>query len=364
MNLSKIYNALQQVNAQPAVSIFVPAHRTFPDNQQDAIALKNAISELEERLSENESYDKREVQSILDQINQAVEAHDHNYNLDTLAVFATQEEAQVFSFPFQTTPRVVVDEQYALREIKREINDSVHAYVLVVSRENARLIETFNDIVLHEYDHNHDIQNAPFPIKNDISGPGDRNDDRAEENGFKEFLNRVDKSLQEIYNQQQLPVFIVGDTRTVSFYEQVCDNTQIIVGKITNSSDLDAEARVLVEDIQEQVNEYRVEQQKQALEKVGQAQGQGLVLDELKAIYGAAVEGRVSDLFIRKGYVQPAQVNEETLDVILTNDESQITTDDLVADIIDLTQQNGGQAHFIGEEHFPAEQNLLVITRY
>ncbi|QIO06112.1 AOC03_06830 family ribosome hibernation factor [Acinetobacter shaoyimingii] len=362
MNLSKIYNALQNVHAQPAVSIFVPSHRTSPDNQQDGIALKNALSELEDRLNEN--YDKREAQAILDQIDLSLKSHDHNYNLDTIAIFATAEEAHVFRFPFQTVARIVVNDQFALREIQREINNGVDYYALVISRDNARLIEAYNDTAVHEFDHNDEIQNLAFPIKNDVSGAGDRSDDRAEENAFKEFLNRVDKSVQEIYHQSPLPVFIVGDTRTVSIYEQVCDNTQIIAGKVTNSSDLDAEARILIEEIQQDVHDYRNEQQKIALEKVGQAKGQDLLLNDIQTIYAGAVEGRISDLFIRKGYVQPAQVNTETLNVLITDDEAKMTTDDIVADIIDLTIQNGGQTHFISPELFPEEENLLAVARY
>ena len=50
----------------------------------------------------------------------------------------------------------------------------------------------------------------------------------------KEFMNRVDKSLQRIYNASPLPVILVGDSRTLGFYEQVCDNSSIILGKVDN----------------------------------------------------------------------------------------------------------------------------------
>lgn len=66
MNLQQVFDQLNTVQANPAISIFVPTHRTFPDNQQDAIALKNALKELETRLSE--AHDKREVQTRLEQI--------------------------------------------------------------------------------------------------------------------------------------------------------------------------------------------------------------------------------------------------------------------------------------------------------
>lgn len=51
-------------------------------------------------------------------------------------------------------------------------------------------------------------------------------------------------------------------SRTVSFYQQVCDNPNAIVATVTNSANLEAEARLIIEEAQEQVNLYRTKLQK------------------------------------------------------------------------------------------------------
>jgi hypothetical protein len=56
LDFKHILQSLQNIRANPAVSIFVPTHRTFPDNQQDHIALKNQLKQLEEQLLK--TYDK------------------------------------------------------------------------------------------------------------------------------------------------------------------------------------------------------------------------------------------------------------------------------------------------------------------
>ena len=359
MNLLKIYQDLKHVQATPAVSIFVPTHRTFPDNEQDSIAVKNALSELENRLLEQN--DKRTTEGILDQINQKLEGHNHNYNLDSLAIFATLEEAHILKLPFQTASRVVIDERYALREFIRELNNGQGYYLLAVNRDQARLIEAYNDQVNHEFDHSDELQNSTFPIQYD-NGAIDRNNDTAEENAFKEYLNRVDKSVQEVYNQNNLPVFIVADPRTSALYEQVCDNKRVIAATV-NSNQHQGSAQDLVNDIQEHVHQHRQQQQIELLDKIGQARGQNQLLEDFTQIYAGTVEGRIKELFVRKGYVQPAKVDAEKLQVQVTDEEDR-TTDDLIDDLIELTLQNGGDVHFIASEHFPENANLFATTRY
>jgi hypothetical protein len=361
MNLYDIYNTLNQTQAEHAISIFVPTHRTFPDNQQDAIALKNSLSELETRLLENT--DKRQVETILKQIEQVLVDHDHNYNLDTLAIFATAENAQLFRLPFQTVPRIVIDERFALRELLRELNNGVGYYLLTISKTQARLIEAYNDTIVHEFDQSTELQNPTFPIQNDIGGNAERGNDIAEENSYKEYLNRVDKSVQEIYNQNKLPVFVVADSRTAALYEQESDNKAIIAGSITNSSHTDGSIQNVLNDSQDTVAEYRKTQQLDAVEKIGQARGQNLLLEDITDIYTAAVEGRVSEIFVRKGYVQPAKIDAEKRQIQLT-DQDDRTTDDLVDDLIEATIQNGGHAYFIAPEVFPEGANLYAKTRY
>lgn len=78
LNLTDTLNQLKNVQAQPAVSLFLPTHRTFPDNQQDVIALKNQLKQLEERLLAD--YDKRLVAQILEQIHHQTKDLNPNYH--------------------------------------------------------------------------------------------------------------------------------------------------------------------------------------------------------------------------------------------------------------------------------------------
>lgn len=363
MNLQQVFDQLNIAQANPAISIFVPTHRTFPDNQQDAIALKNALKELETRLSE--THDKREVPTRLEQIEKELAEHDHNYNLDTLAIFSTPESTQIFNFPFKVKPRVIIDQHFATRDILRELNSSVHYYMVIVSRMNGRLFEVFNDQLVHEFNQEDELQGLEFPLENThlyTTSSNDRSNATKEENYIKEFLNRVDKSVQEVYKQNPLPIIVVGDERTVSFYQQVCDNPSAIFATVTNSTNLESEARLLIDDAQDKVNLYRTKLQQASQAEISQAKSQNLLIEDLSSIYRAAKEGRVDQIFIRKGYIQPATIDEETSNVELNSDTT--NTDDIVDDVLSIVIQHGGKANFLSGEFLDDNINLLAKVRY
>lgn len=70
---------LKQTQANSAVSIFVKTHRTHPENEQDAIALKNQLKVAEDRITEE--HDKRTADAILVNITAQTDELDHNDNL-------------------------------------------------------------------------------------------------------------------------------------------------------------------------------------------------------------------------------------------------------------------------------------------
>ena len=89
--------SLRETKANPAVSIFVKTHREHPANEKDPIALKNQLKVAGDRL--NKEYDKQTATTILEGIHAKIDELNHNYNLDTLAIFASTDDVQVVRMP-------------------------------------------------------------------------------------------------------------------------------------------------------------------------------------------------------------------------------------------------------------------------
>ena len=237
--------SLRETKANPAVSIFVKTHRAHPANEQDPIALKNQLKVVEDRL--NKEYDKSTATTILDNIHAKTKELNHNYNLDTLAIFASTDDVQIVRMPIDTTERVVISDSFATRDLVRDMASAVHYYTVVLTRDNSRLIEASNDRVIREFDKDDDIQNnmenIQFPVENNgLYNTGDGGSDRSSNNEsshLKEYFNQVDKSVQELWGEHKMPLVIVGDAKNIGYYKEVCDRPDNIIATVSNVTNLE-----------------------------------------------------------------------------------------------------------------------------
>lgn len=373
MNIKNVLKNLRAVQADPAVSIFVKTHRTHPDNEQDPIALKNQLSEAKNRLESE--YDKRTADAILDNINDTLtkEEFDHNYNLDTLAIFATPEDAKLLRLPFDAKERVVIGSKFTTRDLVREISSSVGYYVLVITSENARLLEGANDRLIKEIggasERQKQMSELTFPINNTTLPNGSKADKTGSSDDasyLKEFMNRVDKSLQQFVNRNPLPVILVGDSRTIGFFEQVCDNPSIIVGKVDNLSNLkEGNPSDIIDGVQSVVDEQRNKRYEEALGDLGKARNEKMVRSDLQQIYRSALEGNFVKLLVRQGHMVPATIDEEKATLLVADDASaEGVNDDAVSEIIELITNHGGEVVFIPQDKMDEKEPIALITRY
>lgn len=368
-NLKSVLLDLKSRETNPAISILMPTHRTFPDNKQDPILLKNLAKEVEERLLAQ--MDKREVWPIMESLNAAIDAHDHQHNLDGLAIFAGTDKTEVVELPFAVTQRAVIDSNFATRDLTRGLLDSASYFLVVISRTKGRLIHGYNDRLVHEFDRNTKLVHHDFPLENtslySTSGH-DRSQAPTEDNLLKEFLNRIDKSLQEVQGKRgndRLPVIVVGDARNVALFKELSDRPADIHGEYTHSPDLDAEPHQLIQDAQPAVKALAQHREDEALQHIGQARGANLLHADLSSIYRLASEGNAARLFVTRGYIQPGVMDAEAL-TIETRDENtgEGVIDDVVDELIELAIANGGEVYFVSPEAMADNGKLLLQSRY
>lgn len=367
-DLNSVLQDLKARETVPAISVLMPTHRTFPDNKQDPIALKNLVKQAEDRLLE--TMEKREVSQIMALVNARVDAHDHSHNLDGLALFAGADAAELVRLPFPVTERVIIDSSFATRDLVRGLLDTVSYFILVVSRASARLIHAYNDRPVHEFDESTPLDGYAFPIENtwlySTSGH-ERSQASSEDNLLKEFLNVADKSLQEIQGKRgssRLPVILAGDARTVAFFKNVSDRPEDIVGEITNSPDLEADVPALVADAQPAVAAYRDRLEADAMDKLGQGRGADRLLTDLSDIYKAITEGNAERLYVRRGYIQAGTIDADARTIDAHDGIVEGATDDVVDELMELTQAMGGSVSFLSAQTLGNQAPLTLQTRY
>jgi hypothetical protein len=357
MELKKTLKALKQIQKEPCVSILLSTHRTHPDNAQDPINLKNLVTQAEERMLTE--YEKRHVWPVMERINAAVASIDHNKNLEGLALFANPEMAEVVQLPVAVTDRVILDRNFATRDLMRALQSSAHYYVLTLSGNQSRLIEGYRNEVIEEVGSKHG-----FPIENRFynTHADQRSNTNAEANLMREFCNRLDKLVQDIHAEEPLPVILSGDDRTVNYFLEVADRKEMYIGRITGSPD-ECKAHELTEKAYTEIERLRNERQLSALEDIRTSQGAGKLLDDVGDIYRAAQEGRADTLYVESGYYQPALIIDNI--VTLKDDHSEPgVLDDIIDEIAEITMQFGGHVVFLPAGSLEKYRKVCLATRF
>lgn len=367
MDLKSELKQLKERDVEPAISILMPTHRTFPDNRQDAIVLKNLISQVEQRL--DGQLDKPAAASIVEALNAEAEAIDHNYNLDALALFAGSDGVTVSRYPFAVKERAVIDHDFATRDLVRALSDTVQYLVLVLAKSEARLLQGFDDRSVREYDGQPaSMRNPTFPVRNDQAFDGDDRGNTPSDTAYlREFFNRVDKSLQELQGMaghERLPVILLGDSANVALFKSASDRPDDIVGEVTSAADLGSKADGIIAAVQPAVDAIRGEREDEAVQSIGRARSAGLLHADLSTIYRSARSGNAARLFVERGYIQPGVVDAEQLTIQVRDAPGEGVMDDVVDELVETVLDNGGEVHFLAAGRLEGKDRVLLESRY
>ncbi|SKA47267.1 hypothetical protein SAMN04488128_108145 [Chitinophaga eiseniae] len=343
---------LSQYTGAPAVTILLSTHRTFPDNKQDSIHLKNLITQVEKELYEQ--YDKRTVWPVIDKIKEAENDINHAYNLDTLALFACSDFVQVKRLPITTTDRYVIGDRFEIRPLLKAVQQSEHYYILSVSRQKIRLLEAFNDKIEHE------VQNADFPYTNSYytTDPMRQQQDLIVDNLLREFFNTADKRFKKYYAENPLPVILLGEEKNLTYYQEVMDIKGLVVATHHGSFDDTSDAEIATVTFP-LILKYIAGKQETAMQAINTAQSAQRLLVDLNDIYTAAENGQADTLYIEQTFLPTGHIDNGTISVGDGNGSSDITLP-----VIDAVINKGGNVVFLDENALNEYQGIALVTRF
>ncbi len=349
---------LKDIHTEGCVTLVLNTHRTKPDNLKDGITLKNLVTEAEQRLLEQ--FDKRFAETIMTNLYEVVAEIDHNYNLESLVLFANSEMADYTRLPLAVENRVIIDNTFATRDLVRAMHQDVSYYVLVLSRQGARLIEAHTDKVVREL-------RELFPIKNRLWTTSKKKQSMAAGTDvlIEEFFNRVDKAMNAMTAENPLPVYLATESRNFDHYMAVADNKERIAGHINQNRD-DEKAHHIVSAIWPQIQKETQKRQQARITELKKAVSQNKYVSDVNEIWNALHDGKGQTLFVKKDYFQHATIDEEG-NVFPINGElpkNKIIIDDLVDEMVEVNLANGGDNVFVSGNELEDFQDIALVTRY
>lgn len=349
--------ALERSN--PCVTISLNTHRTFPDNTQDIIVLKNLCNEAEKRLTAE--FNKKDISSLLEKLKEVPSDIDENYNLDSLHIFLSNDTNEVIKSPWKTPyDAVSIAESFAVKPLIKVYNRTRQYFILLLSQSGVQLFQTINDSISGE------ITNDSFPFEQNSHYLTDKDklsDAKQVDNMVREFLNNVDKAMMKVYNKTGLKTVVICTENNYSRLIQIADKPSIYYG-YSGINYNDTSNHTIAADAWKMVNALQIQNRSDAVNEMMEAVGNGKVVTDLAEIFRAVKEGRGELLIAHDNFHQAVKMTGEfSFDPVSDVTEPGVI-DDIVSDIAWEVISKKGRVVFTEKDEIKSLGEIVLKLRY
>jgi len=363
------------------VSLFMPAHRTGRETEQDPIVFKNLLREAEQGLLAKglRSVAAREAlkpaQDLLE--NQSFWRHQS----DGLAMFAAPEVFRAYRLPLAFEKLVMVSDRFHFKPLLPFFANDRHFYVLALSQNEVRLLEgtrhTVDEVVLEDtlpdlaealkFDQFN--KNLQFHTGTASTSGGDRgamyhghdpsDDDKSR---ILRWFHKINDELSGALSGEDSPLVLAGVEYLFPLYQEANTYPHLVEQGIPgNPEELSAET--LHAQAWPLVRPIFMAAQEQAAAEYRKLAGTGQAANDVPEVVFAAHQGRVAALFVAVGRQVVGRFDPKSQSVVLAVEEDS-TAGDLLNLAALLTLKNGGSVYAVEPEQVPGEGTLAAVLRW
>lgn len=331
-----------------SVSIYLPTGRSTLDARSARTSLSNIRRDVAAQL-ESRSVD---ASWVLDELDSIIEDDDFwTRQRDTLAVFLSPGHEVTFRLPNQLDQAVHVGDRFSVKPLLRATTFPHAAFVLALSKGEARLLEIFNDGPPVEVSVPDMPKDAWVPSANHVHMARDR-----------AYVRLVDHAIRPIVNGSGLPLIVAATEGIDALFRTVNSSPRLVERRVPGSpeelSDVDLAdaARALLDEV------YAVELADLA-QLVEQRNSQGRAAFDLADIARFATIGAVDTMVVDVEVHVAGTVDEDTGAVDYVAEErtdSYGVTDEIARRVL----RTGGRVVAVRASDVPMGGQAAAILRY
>lgn len=350
---------LASEKSSPCVTISMNTNRTYPDNQQDVIVLKNLLKEAHERVI-NE-FGKRPVTDLLEKIDAVEKEIDVNYNLDSLHIFLSNSTREIIRSSWPILQNAVhVSESFAVKPLIKDFNRTEDYHILVLSQSGVRLFHAINDSIAGE------IKNDDFPFAKNphiLTDSNKLSDGKKVDNMVREFFNTIDKAMVKVYHKTGMKCVVICTEDNYSRFMQVADIPSMYLGYASINYN-NTENHTIAGDAWQIVKPLQEQSRTEAIKEMQEAVGKGKVITDLSEIFRAAKEGRGDLLLSHDDFHQAVKMTGEFSFDLVNDVTLPGVVDDIASDIAWEVISKKGRAIFTDREEIKSLGGIVLKARY
>jgi len=372
---------LIQKHEGPCVSIYMPAHRAFPDTKQDPIRLKNLIREAEERLKQG-GLRSAEAKKILRSARQLIkDGLFWKHQADGLAAFVSPDAFHHYRLPLKFDELLVVTDRFHIKPLLPLLINDGRFFILALSQNEVRFFQCTRYSIQEI-----ELENLPRSLKEALKfddpekqlqfhtrtqaaggeraavfhGHGTGKDDAK--NNILRFFQQVDQGVRTLLREERAPFVLAGVDYLFSIYREANSSPYLMEAGIAGNPE-ELKAEELLEHGWRIVDPYFLREQEEAMAQYKQSAGSGRASGSLEEIIPAAFDGRIDVLFVAVGVQRWGYYDPETRAVHL-HPEFEPGDEDLLDFAAVHTFLNGGSVYAMKPEEMPDEALLSAQFRY
>ncbi|MDO5638894.1 MAG: hypothetical protein Q4G28_03410 [Neisseria sp.] len=361
MNLATI-KTIQSLQSDPSVTITLPTHRSYPDNEKDPIRLKNLVNQSISRLERD--YGKRETAAIAASISRLADGVNHRYNLDGLVLFASADYTGVFHLPFDLPERVTIADNFLTRDLVYAFNRSPLYLLTVLSENGTRLFvghkDALDEVAAYGFPFTLEAETPEASVSQDISHVRDQM--------LTDQMRDVGEALAEAQKQIAAPIVVAGVDRNIGHFKDGARNSGQVMLYINSGHNSDS-ARELAQTVWPQVREALAAARGQVAAELENAKSNNLFVGGLNEIWQAVNDGRAAVLVVEEDLHIAAEVSSDGREIteVLAEAAGSSGYEDIVDEIIEKALATGAEVKFADNGSLKAVnpmRGMAVITRY
>lgn len=378
----KLVQQLLSKNEEPCISLYMPTHRSHPENQQDPIRYKNLLKEIQASLLQKFSND--ETKEFLAPLEELIDDPKiWNLTLEGLAVFSSASVMEIVKLQVAVEPLAIVADSFHTKPLRKYLQSMDRFHVLGLSLNEISLYEgnrhfltevdlinevpnTIEEALGHELTEKHTTVASYGGSSGESSSMHHGHGGKKEETDIdaERFFREIGKSIHENYSKPSgLPLILAALPEHHNLFQKLNENPLLLSHGI-RVNPISVSEEKLIELAWEVLEPEYLKKLDILVEKFEQARANGKGGDDYKELAIAAVEGRIDTLLLESDKVIAARITNLETGNTQKKDIDNPRVDDLLDDMGELVLKMGGKVIVMPAEKIPTETGLAAIYRY
>lgn len=367
---------LLAVTETPCLSLYMPTHRSHPENLQNPVRFKNLIKDLEASLLLKYSNAKarKHLEPLIELTN--VEGF-WNHTSGGLAIFSAPGFIKAIDLTEAPEEMAIVADSFHTKALQQHLQSTGRFHILALSLHEVKLFEG-NRHSLEEVELQSEVVEATVDAlgeelnENSLNGAlaagsfhfvqGSNMDELDEET--EAYFREVSTSVQENYSKtSSLPLVLAALQEHHNLFQKVSKNPMLLADGIKiNPTAISADKLAAM--AWEIIEPEFLRKQEELAGRYHQAKANGLGSEDINEIAVALVEGRVDTLIIEADRIIARRITNLVTGNVQNKDMSNPKVDDLMDDMSELTMRMGGHVTVLPADQMPSESGIAAIYRY